>query len=111
MISRTTLNFAGEHQVGLSPTTFLAQRRFICPYLATPVSHKIYGVPQTINSANYVYFLAMNELFQLEPGSLFSTVSTRVANVEGPQNNITPINPYSNLSQAFFPDLRPVDQL
>lgn len=32
-----------------------------------PVSHKIYGVPQTINSANYVYFLAMNELFQLEP--------------------------------------------
>jgi len=32
-----------------------------------PVAHKIYGVPQTINSANYVYFLAMNELFQLEP--------------------------------------------
>jgi len=31
-----------------------------------PVAHKIYGVPQTINSANYVYFLAMNELFQLE---------------------------------------------
>lgn len=32
-----------------------------------PVAHKIYGVPQTINSANYVYFLAMNELVQLEP--------------------------------------------
>ncbi|KAF9646193.1 terpenoid synthase [Thelephora ganbajun] len=32
-----------------------------------PVAHKIYGVPQTINSANYVYFLAMSELFQLEP--------------------------------------------
>ncbi|KAF9784100.1 terpenoid synthase [Thelephora terrestris] len=36
----------------------------------SPVAHKIYGVPQTINSANYVYFLAMNELFQLEAGSI-----------------------------------------
>ncbi|KAF6746807.1 farnesyltranstransferase [Ephemerocybe angulata] len=30
-----------------------------------PVAHKIYGVPQTINSANYVYFLAFQELFAL----------------------------------------------
>ncbi|CAG7846589.1 Geranylgeranyl pyrophosphate synthase Short=GGPP synthase; Short=GGPPSase; AltName: Full=(2E,6E)-farnesyl diphosphate synthase; AltName: Full=Dimethylallyltranstransferase; AltName: Full=Farnesyl diphosphate synthase; AltName: Full=Farnesyltranstransferase; AltName: Full=Geranylgeranyl diphosphate synthase; AltName: Full=Geranyltranstransferase [Serendipita indica DSM 11827] len=30
-----------------------------------PVAHKIYGVPQTINSANYVYFLAYKELFAL----------------------------------------------
>jgi geranylgeranyl diphosphate synthase type 3 len=30
-----------------------------------PVSHKIYGVPQTINTANYVYFLAYQELFKL----------------------------------------------
>jgi geranylgeranyl diphosphate synthase type 3 len=29
------------------------------------VAHKIYGVPQTINSANYVYFLAYQELFGL----------------------------------------------
>lgn len=28
-------------------------------------SHKIYGIPQTINSANYVYFLAYQELFAL----------------------------------------------
>ncbi|KAL0570074.1 hypothetical protein V5O48_011892, partial [Marasmius crinis-equi] len=27
-----------------------------------PVAHKIYGVPQTINTANYVYFLALREL-------------------------------------------------
>ncbi|KAF7377699.1 hypothetical protein MSAN_00192900 [Mycena sanguinolenta] len=27
-----------------------------------PVAHKIYGIPQTINSANYVYFLAFQEL-------------------------------------------------
>ncbi|KDQ56446.1 hypothetical protein JAAARDRAFT_208125 [Jaapia argillacea MUCL 33604] len=31
----------------------------------TPVTHKIYGVPQTINTANYVYFLAYQELFSL----------------------------------------------
>jgi geranylgeranyl diphosphate synthase type 3 len=30
-----------------------------------PVAHKIYGVPQTINAANYVYFLACEELFAL----------------------------------------------
>jgi len=30
-----------------------------------PVAHKIYGIPQTINTANYVYFLAYQELFAL----------------------------------------------
>jgi len=35
-----------------------------------PVAHKIYGVPQTINTANYVYFLAYKELFALrDPGN------------------------------------------
>ncbi|RDX47551.1 terpenoid synthase [Lentinus brumalis] len=33
-----------------------------------PVAHKIYGIPQTINSANYVYFLAYQELFSLRSG-------------------------------------------
>ncbi|KAH9925948.1 terpenoid synthase [Epithele typhae] len=33
-----------------------------------PVAHKIYGVPQTINSANYVYFKAYQELFALRSG-------------------------------------------
>ncbi|KAG8951587.1 geranylgeranyl pyrophosphate synthetase [Tulasnella sp. 424] len=42
-------------------------RRGIPAALLTPaaVAHKIYGVPQTINSANYVYFLAYQELFKL----------------------------------------------
>jgi len=31
-----------------------------------PVAHKIYGVPQTINSANYVYFLAFHEILALK---------------------------------------------
>ncbi|THH11232.1 hypothetical protein EW146_g8122 [Bondarzewia mesenterica] len=30
-----------------------------------PVAHKIYGIPQTINAANYAYFLAYQELFSL----------------------------------------------
>ena len=30
-----------------------------------PVAHTIYGIPQTINTANYVYFLAMQELLRL----------------------------------------------
>ncbi|KZT03955.1 terpenoid synthase [Laetiporus sulphureus 93-53] len=33
-----------------------------------PASHKIYGIPQTINSANYAYFLAYQELFSLRSG-------------------------------------------
>lgn len=31
------------------------------------VAHKIYGIPQTINSANYVYFLAYQELQRIRP--------------------------------------------
>jgi len=30
-----------------------------------PVAHKMYGIPQTINTANYVYFLAYRELAAL----------------------------------------------
>ena len=32
-----------------------------------PVAHKIYGVPATINSANYVYFTALQEAINLVP--------------------------------------------
>jgi geranylgeranyl diphosphate synthase type 3 len=32
-----------------------------------PVAHQVYGVPQTINTANYVYFLAFDELLKLRP--------------------------------------------
>jgi len=31
-----------------------------------PVAHSIFGTPQTINSANYVYFCALQELLKLE---------------------------------------------
>ncbi|KAI9253171.1 geranylgeranyl pyrophosphate synthase [Sporodiniella umbellata] len=32
---------------------------------AVPVAHHIYGVPQTINTANYVYFLALQNILAL----------------------------------------------
>lgn len=35
----------------------------------TPVAHTIYGVPQTINTANYVYFQAVQELLKLQAGA------------------------------------------
>ncbi|KAF8641432.1 hypothetical protein AX16_009945 [Volvariella volvacea WC 439] len=35
-----------------------------------PVVHKIYGVAQTINTANYVYFLAFQELFALRHSNI-----------------------------------------
>jgi geranylgeranyl pyrophosphate synthase len=31
-----------------------------------PVAHNIYGVPLTINAANYIYFLAMQKAFALQ---------------------------------------------
>ena len=33
--------------------------------ICIPVAHKVYGIPQMINSANYVYFLTCQELFGL----------------------------------------------
>ena len=103
MIFKMTLSSVGEHQVGLSPTATLGRRKSNPLYLPTPVAHKIYGIPQTINSANYVYFLAMNELYQLEPGSLFTMVWNVVINAEGSQNSITLIAPSSSSSQARSP--------
>ncbi|EGO26372.1 hypothetical protein SERLADRAFT_447591 [Serpula lacrymans var. lacrymans S7.9] len=38
-----------------------------------PVAHKIYGIPQTINTANYVYFLAYQELACLRHSSYDTT--------------------------------------
>ncbi len=40
--------------------------RLIPCHSLSKVAHKIYGVPQTINSANYVYFLAFQEILALK---------------------------------------------
>ncbi|KAG0228219.1 geranylgeranyl pyrophosphate synthetase [Mortierella sp. GBA43] len=41
-----------------------------------PVAHKIFGVPATINCANYVYFMALSELVKI-PNPKMLTVFTR----------------------------------
>jgi geranylgeranyl diphosphate synthase, type III len=35
-----------------------------------PVAHGIFGIPQTINSANYVYFMALQEVTKLNKPEL-----------------------------------------
>ncbi|PFH50504.1 hypothetical protein AMATHDRAFT_60906 [Amanita thiersii Skay4041] len=47
-----------------------------------PVAHKIYGVPQTINTANYVYFLAYQELFALRDNSTVPMDLDRIVTAE-----------------------------
>jgi hypothetical protein len=52
----------------------------LCPGEFTPrqqpaVAHKIFGVPQTINTANYIYFLAYQELFSLRTQNESSVAS------------------------------------
>lgn len=44
-----------------------------------PVAHRIYGIPQTINTANYVYFLAYKELATLR-GDYAHTEDRIIAN-------------------------------
>ncbi len=63
-ILRTTPSYAEGSRVGISCLYF-----FRCLNFFHVVAHKIYGIPQTINSANYVYFLAYQELFALRRNS------------------------------------------
>lgn len=44
-----------------------------------PVAHKIFGIPQTINSANYVYFLALQELSKLNNPALITIYTGRLS--------------------------------
>jgi hypothetical protein len=48
-----------------------------------PVAHTIYGVPQTINTANYVYFQAVQELLQLQRASPSTSTSKSTSGDEG----------------------------
>lgn len=48
-----------------------------------PVAHLIYGVPQTINTANYVYFLAYQELLKLRPTATAAAVRPALSSACG----------------------------
>lgn len=46
-----------------------------------PVAHSIFGTAQTINSANYVYFAALQELFKLENPEVIKIYSEELCNL------------------------------
>lgn len=46
-----------------------------------PVAHKVFGVAQTINSANYIYFAALQELQNLRSPYAISTFSSELVNL------------------------------
>ncbi|CEJ94741.1 Putative Geranylgeranyl pyrophosphate synthetase [[Torrubiella] hemipterigena] len=46
-----------------------------------PVAHHIFGVPQTINSANYVYFVAVQELLKLNNPEALKTFADELVNL------------------------------
>ncbi|CAK7262894.1 geranylgeranyl pyrophosphate synthetase [Sporothrix epigloea] len=46
-----------------------------------PVAHNIFGVPQTINSANYIYFLALQELQKLRNPEAIAIFSEELCNL------------------------------
>ncbi|GAO14335.1 uncharacterized protein UV8b_07497 [Ustilaginoidea virens] len=46
-----------------------------------PVAHHIFGVPQTINSANYIYFAALQELQKLNNPAVISMFSDELVNL------------------------------
>jgi geranylgeranyl diphosphate synthase type 3 len=52
-----------------------------------PVAHKIYGVAQTINSANYVYFKALQKVNQLEIQDSITFFTEELLNLHIGQGN------------------------
>ncbi|KAK7206822.1 geranylgeranyl pyrophosphate synthase [Myxozyma melibiosi] len=46
-----------------------------------PVAHTIYGIPQTINSANYVYFIALQELSKLNNPKIYQIFTEEMLNL------------------------------
>ncbi|OAA42209.1 geranylgeranyl diphosphate synthase [Metarhizium rileyi] len=46
-----------------------------------PVAHNIFGVPQTINSANYIYFVALQELQKLNNPVIISVFADELVNL------------------------------
>ncbi|OAX34334.1 terpenoid synthase [Rhizopogon vinicolor AM-OR11-026] len=68
-----------------------------------PVAHKIYGVPQTLNTANYVYFLAYQELSTLRPTIQHRTTSASPANGLGDDRPAAE-KPEPDFARRIIPD-------
>ncbi|KAJ1642617.1 hypothetical protein J3B02_000324 [Coemansia erecta] len=46
-----------------------------------PVTHKIYGVPMTINTANYVYFIALQDVLAMKNAALVEIFTEELLNL------------------------------
>ncbi|KAK4227604.1 geranylgeranyl pyrophosphate synthase [Podospora fimiseda] len=46
-----------------------------------PVAHSIYGIPQTINSSNYIYFCALQELQKLKNSKAINIFAEELVNL------------------------------
>ncbi|TIA86374.1 hypothetical protein E3P99_03695 [Wallemia hederae] len=46
-----------------------------------PVAHRIYGTPSTINTANYIYFIALDDLLSLNDLNLIKIVNDELMNL------------------------------
>lgn len=46
-----------------------------------PVAHNIFGIPQTINSANYIYFIALQELLKLDNPKAITIFTEELVNL------------------------------
>ncbi|KAG1726877.1 isoprenoid synthase domain-containing protein [Suillus paluster] len=68
-----------------------------------PVAHKIYGVPQTINTANYVYFLAYQELSALRP-TVRRRAPTSSASSDSGLGDDSPAADKSDFPERIIPD-------
>jgi hypothetical protein len=66
------------------------------------VAHKIYGIPQTINTATYVFFLAYEKLFVLRNHATFPPTKEIEAIVTGMLVVIHPDGDRCNKSQRNF---------
>lgn len=64
MMSRTGPSSGEVSRVSLIP--FASRCTRLNPYAMRTVAHKIYGVASTINSANYVFFLALEKCISLQ---------------------------------------------
>lgn len=53
-----------------------------------PVAHKIYGIAQTVNCANYVYFLALNEILKLGNAKMVDIYTEELINLHKGQGKL-----------------------
>lgn len=53
-------------------------------------THKVFGIPSTINSANYVYFVALDKVMKLQAIPARKQSISTDANDEQPQEDIEP---------------------